>query len=172
MFLANLFSTLELRVNMKYGKIYETSIGEVLIIATDKGICEIKVGSVERPKDVVFEQTLLIRRCYKQLEEYFCGRRKKFDIDLDFEGTAFQKRVWNELRNIPYGETRSYKDIATALGVPKGSQAVGQANKANPIPIIVPCHRVVNQNGSLGGYAYGLEMKSFLLFLEKRCCFV
>lgn len=153
---------------MKYGKIYDTAIGEVLIVATEKGICDVIIGVTEKPQDIIYEQTFLVRKCYKELDEYFHGKRQEFDVPLDLDGTEFQKRVWNELRNIPYGETRSYKQIATSLGIEKGSQAVGQANKSNPVPILIPCHRVINQNGTIGGYGYGLEMKSFLLLLEHQ----
>lgn len=98
--------------------------------------------------------------------EYIVGERKVFDLKLNPEGTAYQKRVWKELENIPYGETRSYKQIAEKLGDPNASRAVGLANGKNPIPLIVPCHRVVGVNGKLTGFAFGLDMKKKLLDLE------
>jgi methylated-DNA-[protein]-cysteine S-methyltransferase len=104
----------------------------------------------------------------KQLEEYFSGKRKQFDLPLRPSGTAFQQNVWKALISIPYGETRSYKQVAQMVGNPDASRAVGMANNRNPIVIIVPCHRVVGSNGSLVGYAYGLEMKKKLLELEKK----
>lgn len=88
----------------------------------------------------------------KQLREYFAGSRRDFDLPLTPAGTDFQRRVWDALREIPFGETRSYRDVATAIGIPRGSQAVGQANRRNPIPIVVPCHRVLDSSGGLGGY--------------------
>ena len=103
-----------------------------------------------------------------QLKEYFGGKRKIFDLPLKPEGTEFQLRDWDALRRIPYGETRSYKDIAEEIDCPKGFRAVGMANNKNPIGIIIPCHRVVGANGKLVGYAGGMEKKEFLLELEKQ----
>ena len=103
----------------------------------------------------------------RQLREYFSKKRRSFDVPLDLRGSEFQLRVWNELQGIPYGETRSYKDIAEAIGHPKAFRAVGMANHANPICIAVPCHRVIGAGGSLVGYGGGLDMKTALLALEK-----
>jgi len=100
------------------------------------------------------------------LEEYFAGRRRAFDLPLDLRGTAFYKRCWNELLRIPYGETRSYAEIARAVENPAAFRAVGQANHHNPIAIIVPCHRVLASNQYLGGYGGGLPAKAYLLRLE------
>lgn len=102
----------------------------------------------------------------RQLAEYFAGERRDFDLALAPEGTPFERSVWNELRKIPFGETRSYGEIATALGRPGAARAVGRANGANPIPIVVPCHRVIGSDGSLTGFGGGLETKSLLLELE------
>lgn len=102
-----------------------------------------------------------------QLEEYFGGRRTEFDLELEMVGTTFQRRVWSALQTIPYGQTRSYGQIATQLGAPGASRAVGLANGRNPISIIVPCHRVIGANGSLTGYGGGLNRKRALLDLEK-----
>ncbi len=104
----------------------------------------------------------------KQLLEYFEGTRKVFSLPLETQGTAFQKKVWAALSEIPYGETRSYKDIAERVGSPKGFRAVGGANHNNPISIIIPCHRVVAADGGLGGYGGGLEIKTLLLELERK----
>ena len=101
-----------------------------------------------------------------QLEEYFAGKRRNFDLPLDLRGTGFRKRCWQELLRIPYGETRSYGEIARAVGCGNGFRAVGQANHYNPIAIIVPCHRVLNSNRMLGGYGGGLNVKAMLLRLE------
>jgi methylated-DNA-[protein]-cysteine S-methyltransferase len=102
----------------------------------------------------------------RQLEEYFSGRRRHFDLPLDLRGTEFQKRCWRELLKIPYGETRSYAEIARAIGNPSAVRAVGLANGQNPIAIIVPCHRVIGSDGSLTGYGGGLDVKRRLLELE------
>ena len=110
----------------------------------------------------------VLDRAQRQLEEYFSGRRREFDIPMDMGGTDFQRKCWQALTEIPYGETRSYSDIALQVGSPKGVRAVGMANHVNPIPIIVPCHRVVGKNGSLTGYAGGLDMKTWLIEHEKR----
>lgn len=111
----------------------------------------------------------LQREVDKQMREYFEGKRKEFDLPLRPEGTVFQKKVWNALLEIPFGETRSYQDIANAVGSPKACRAVGMANHQNPIIIVIPCHRVIGKNGKLVGYGGGLSMKEKLLLLEKGC---
>ena len=111
-------------------------------------------------------ETPLLHRAKEQLLEYLAGERKKFDLPLAPHGTPFQQRVWNALQEIPWGETRSYKDIALAVDCPKGFRAVGMANRSNPLPIFIPCHRVIAADGSLGGYAGGLELKKALLTIE------
>jgi methylated-DNA-[protein]-cysteine S-methyltransferase len=105
---------------------------------------------------------------FNQLKEYFNSERKEFDIPLDLRGTEFQKGVWEELIKIPYGKTISYKELAIRMGSVKKSRAVGQANSLNPAPIIVPCHRVINSDGKLGGYSCGIEIKELLLELEGK----
>lgn len=112
-------------------------------------------------------RTALTDLVYRQITEYFQGRRKAFTFPCELRGTEFQKRVWQELCKIPYGETRTYGDIAAAIGNPRAARAVGMANHKNPIIIAVPCHRVIGANGKLVGYAGGLEMKRELLRLEK-----
>ncbi len=112
-------------------------------------------------------RTALTDLVYRQITEYFQGRRKAFTFPCELRGTEFQKRVWQELCKIPYGETRTYGDIAAAIGNPRAARAVGMANHKNPIIIAVPCHRVIGANGKLVGYAGGLEMKRELLKLEK-----
>ncbi len=111
-------------------------------------------------------ETELTEKTYNQLLEYFDGKRKEFDVPYKMTGTDFQKKVWKALCDIPYGETRSYKDIAIAVGNPKASRAIGMANNKNPITVIVPCHRVIGASGKLVGYAGGLAMKEFLLDME------
>lgn len=108
----------------------------------------------------------LLYEAYSQLNEYFKGKRMTFDLPLAYGGTPFQRKVWRELQNIPYGETRSYEDVAVGIGNKKAVRAVGQANNKNPIMIIVPCHRVINKDGKIGGFGSGLEVKKFLLNLE------
>ncbi len=104
---------------------------------------------------------------FSQLEEYFNKKRKEFSIPLNPDGTEFQKKVWNELLKVPYGKTISYEQLAERVGNLKSIRAVGKANGANPIPVIIPCHRVIGKNGSLVGYSAGLEIKKKLLNLEK-----
>lgn len=114
-----------------------------------------------------YEETNLIRETKKQLDEYFKGQRKEFDLPLYPVGTAFQQKVWGALGDIPYGETRTYGEIARQVGNPKGQRAVGMANNKNKIAIVIPCHRVIGANGKLIGYAGGLDIKEALLNLEK-----
>lgn len=114
----------------------------------------------------------LLQACVQQLEAYFKGERQEFDLKLDWGGApAFHKLVWTELLTIPYGRTTSYSAIAEKIGDPKAVRAVGMANRSNPIPIIVPCHRVIAKNGELHGYYYGLDMKRKLLELENPMSF-
>lgn len=117
------------------------------------------------------ETNAVLDEAMKQLNEYFARKRKDFDLSLKQDGTPFQKKAWDYLSTIPYGQTVSYKEEAVAIGSPKGCRAVGLANGRNNIAIIVPCHRVVNEGGRLGGYAYGLEMKKILLALENQDMF-
>ncbi|MEA2602013.1 MAG: methylated-DNA-[protein]-cysteine S-methyltransferase [Acidobacteriota bacterium] len=118
--------------------------------------------------DEVIEDASHTAEVRQQLEEYFAGQRQGFDLRLAPRGTPFEIAVWDELRRIPFGETRSYAEIARALGKPAATRAVGRANGANPIPIVVPCHRVIGSNGSLTGFGGGLEAKARLLELEGR----
>lgn len=145
---------------------YDTEIGRIKISEKDGKI--IGLGFYDYKKeDEIEKETDAIRKTYLQLKEYLSGKRKNFDIEIEMIGTEFQKKVWKELLNIPYGETRSYKDIAIAIGNEKACRAVGNANNKNPIAIIVPCHRVVGSNGSMTGYAGGLNIKEKLLKIEK-----
>ena len=115
---------------------------------------------------VTSRETPLLSRGRRQLLEYLAGTRRTFDLSLNPEGTPFQRRVWRALEAIPYGRTRTYRDVALAVDCPRGFRAVGMANHRNPIPILIPCHRVVGADGSLTGYAGGLELKRALLKLE------
>ena len=122
----------------------------------------------EVPKGYAEGKSELLQRTEAQLSEYFEGKRHEFDLPLKPSGTEFQQRVWAALMDIPYGETRTYKDIAIAAGCPKGYRAVGMANHNNPISIIVPCHRVIGSGGKLTGYGGGLPVKEYLLGLERK----
>ena len=137
-------------IDMEKIYFYEnTPVGRLCIGERDGAITRVTWHQI--PKDFALEETELIRTCKQQLEEFFEGKRRRFDLPLAPAGTKFQKKVWDALKEIPYGETRSHNDIASAVGSPKGYRAVGMANNKNPIAIIVPCHRVVGSNGSLVG---------------------
>lgn len=145
----------------------DSPIGHIRLEATDTAICRAEwvanpeEGSEEAP-------TPLLKEAVRQLKAYFAGERTTFDLPLMPEGTPFQQRVWQELRKIPYGARISYGELALRTGNPKACRAVGSANGKNPIFILIPCHRVVQSGGSIGGYAYGSGMKAFLLELEAR----
>lgn len=141
-------------------------LGELYIFEEDNKIVQIST-SYTPAKECKEEMYELLSNTVGQLNEYFAGTRKTFSIPLDMRGTEFQKRVWNALLEIPYGETWSYKQLAEFINNPKAVRAVGGANHNNPIMIIVPCHRVIGSNGSLTGYAGGLDMKEHLLNLER-----
>lgn len=143
---------------------YETKIGIIGIRENNKSITDIFFSKVDTNDNI--EETDLIKECFKQLKEYFEGNRRKFDLPIETRGTEFQKKVWDELLKIPYGETKSYKDIAIAIGNEKACRAIGMANNKNHIPIIIPCHRVIGSNGKLVGYAGGLNVKEKLLNIE------
>jgi len=148
---------------------YEYPIGEFNVAEDDGRIVYVSLADSDRkaiPKEYERRESPVIKKAAKQLSEYFCGRRKVFDLPLEFRGTDFQKKVWAALLEIPYGETRTYGDIAKNISNPKGSRAVGMANNRNPIAIICPCHRVIGADGSLTGYEGGLDRKEFLLKLE------
>ena len=152
-----------------YFKTYDTVIGKIIIEESEEKISRIEIVNGTEKFDGKEEETELINKTYKELDEYFRGKRKTFDIPLKIEGTEFQKKVWNELLEIPYGETRSYLDIAKRVGNPKASRAVGMANHNNKTIIIIPCHRVIGSNKKLIGYAGGLDVKEKLLKLEQNC---
>ena len=143
-------------------------VGKLCLIASDKGLVAIDVRNVRVASDQETSASAqkILSATKKQLEQYFAGKRTTFDIPLDLEGTEFQQQAWRALCRIPYGKTISYGQQATNIKKPKAFRAVGSANGKNPIPIIVPCHRVVAGDGSLGGYSLGLKMKKQLLALE------
>lgn len=152
---------------MKNVFIYDTKIGPVVIMDNGTEITNMDIADNFNAANMNVCETKLINNASNQLYEYLNGKRIAFDIPLNPEGTEFQKKVWTALCEIPYGETRSYKQIAEAVGNSKASRAVGMANNKNPIMIFIPCHRVIGANGSLVGYAGGLDMKEKLLALEK-----
>lgn len=149
----------------------KSPVGELTLVASDKGLVAV-LWENDDPKRVRLGALKEVKRhpvlveTSKQLGEYFAGKRKKFSVKLDFRGTEFQRKVWAALVSIPFGETRSYAQIAEQVGSPKAVRAVGAANGRNPISIIAPCHRVIGSNGKLTGFAGGLEVKAFLLGME------
>ena len=145
---------------------YKTPVGK-LCIGEENGFI-VRCTWSKIPQEYILEEAELILSCKKQLDEYFAGKRKTFDLPLVPKGTEFQQKVWKALQEIPYGETKTYGEIAAAIGNPKAARAVGMANNKNPIGIIIPCHRVVGANGKLVGYAGGMEKKEFLLELERN----
>ncbi|MGN0261499.1 MAG: methylated-DNA--[protein]-cysteine S-methyltransferase [Eggerthellaceae bacterium] len=145
---------------------YNTPVGRVTIASNGCAITAIAIGEVGLPG--VRKPTLLTNDAANQLQEYLAGRRRYFDLPLDPAGSPFQKKVWREMLDIPYGSTKTYGEIACAVGSPRGARAVGMAANRNPIAIVIPCHRVLASNGKPGGYAYGVEVKRFLLDLERR----
>lgn len=153
-------------VNIFY---YQTDIGRVGIAAKDDQITNLYfTAAAISLSQVSVEETRLLKEAGKQLQEYLSGKRRVFDLPLAPVGTEFMLRVWQALCTIPYGNTCSYKDIAQRLGRPKAARAVGLANHKNPLPIFIPCHRVVGANGKLVGYLGGLDVKTRLLALEQQ----
>ncbi len=154
-------------------KLIDSPLGKLTIVAQSSKLVAIlwendqpnrvRLGEMEQEDN---DSTLL--EVERQLQEYFQGKRQQFDLPLEFNGTEFQKQVWQTLLQIPYGETRSYLDIAMAIGNKKAVRAVGAANGRNPISIIAPCHRVIGASGALTGFAGGLEAKALLLSLEQK----
>lgn len=144
-------------------------MGTVRIVQRGQSIVQLDLGSkapFEPLADTAEQETPLLLRAFAQLEEYLAGTRREFDLPLAPAGTPFQRKVWDALLQIPYGQTRSYRQIAEAAESPKGFRAVGMANNRNPIAVFIPCHRVIGADGSMVGYGGGLEIKEHLLRLE------
>ena len=139
---------------------------DISIVEQDGAIARLSANSGYVDLDAKIQETPLLLDAARQMEEYFTGARKRFELPLILSGTDFQRAVWCALTAIPYGQTRSYRQIAEAVGRPLAARAVGQANHHNPVWIVVPCHRVIQNDGSLGGYGGGLELKRRLLKLE------
>jgi methylated-DNA-[protein]-cysteine S-methyltransferase len=152
-------------------KTMKSPVGELKLVASDKGLAAI-LWENDDPLRVRLSPLVenknhpVLLAAERQLNDYFAGKLKAFSLELDFAGTEFQKQVWDALLTIPFGETRSYGEIAKQIGRPTAGRAVGAANGKNPISIVAPCHRVVGSNGKLTGFAGGLEAKAFLLGLE------
>ena len=149
-----------------YRACHHSEIGFFEVVGNKQGILTIAFGSDEFESDRNLPAP--IAECLRQLDEYFKGRRKKFNIPLLLEGTDFQKAVWRQLQKIPFAQTASYGDVARAVGSPRAFRAVGNANNKNPIPLIIPCHRVIGSDGKLVGFGGGIWRKEWLLDHEKR----
>lgn len=145
--------------------LFDTPLGLMGLEEEDGALVSLRLPGQPMPR-IACHETPLLSEGKRQVLEYLAGKRRVFDLSLAPRGTEFYRSVWRALEAIPYGETRSYRDIAQAVGRPKAVRAVGQANHNNPIPIIIPCHRVVGSGGALTGYAGGLEIKEKLLRLE------
>ncbi|MCL2409476.1 MAG: methylated-DNA--[protein]-cysteine S-methyltransferase [Oscillospiraceae bacterium] len=150
---------------MKYSYTYDSPAGKIYIAESGGAITDVMFRPIENSTE---QETPLISRAIEMLREYFAGTRQEFDLPLNPAGTDFQKKAWNALLTIPYGQTRTYKEQAEAVGNPKASRAVGAANGKNPINIFIPCHRVIGADKTLTGYGGGLEVKKLLLELEGR----
>ncbi len=152
---------------------FNTSLCEIILAGDEEGLCHLHLntGEGKRKFEVLPEwirNDIFFEEIKNQIDEYIAGTRREFTVRLNPQGTDFQKKVWQKLSKIPFGELRSYKDIASSIGNEKASRAVGMANSMNPIPLIVPCHRVVGASGKLTGFAHGLEIKAKLIDLETR----
>jgi len=162
-------------MNEKYG-VYASPIGEIHIVWNDEGIIKLELFKEiwdvyhKEHKEVIREEnSSIFVEVIQQLKEYFEGKRIKFELPICIKGTEFQKQVWKALLEIPYGETQCYLDIANKIGKPKAVRAIGQANRINSLPIIIPCHRVIGKNGDMVGYAgANIDIKIKLLQLEKK----
>lgn len=152
---------------MKNVFFYETEIGRIGLAGGD-GVLTNVFFPGEEVVDATVEETDLLREAAAQLKEYLAGSRREFTIPLAPQGTEFMKRVWQQLREIPYGETRCYQEVAEAVGNRRSTRAVGLANNRNPIPLFIPCHRVIGKSGKLVGYRGGVGVKNRLIELESR----
>jgi methylated-DNA-[protein]-cysteine S-methyltransferase len=155
---------------MTYYRIIDSPIGPLTLAGSDRAMTHLlMVDHAHAPDQAGWRRDdAAFGAAAEQLDEYFAGERTEFGLELELEGTDFQRRVWSALLTIPYGQTRSYGQIAEQIGAPSASRAVGLANGRNPISIIVPCHRVIGGNGKLTGYGGGIDRKRALLNLEKR----
>lgn len=150
---------------------YQTVIGKIGLVEENDAITHLLFEQYPIPDDAIPEETALLHQAGMQVIEYLSGARKSFTIPLAPAGTPFMQKVWVELRSVPYGETRTYGQIAKKIGNPGASRAVGLANNRNPIPLFIPCHRIIGSDGTLTGFRGGLPLKSYLLDLEKKYAF-
>ena len=150
---------------MKNALLMSSPVGMLTLIEEEQALTEVRFGANVR--DALLNDTPLLMQASRELEEYFRGERKAFTVPLSPRGTAFQKRCWEALCRIPYGETRTYAQQAAMIGNSKACRAVGMSNHRNPLPIFIPCHRVIGKNGTLTGYAGGLTIKETLLNIER-----
>jgi methylated-DNA-[protein]-cysteine S-methyltransferase len=146
-----------------FNQLIHTPIGWLNIKASDKGVVAIEFNADQAASQ---KMNTVTQQCFEQLSEYFSGVRKVFSVSLDMQGTDFQQQVWQALEQVEFGQTCSYTDIAIGMGSPKAVRAVGAANGRNPVPVIVPCHRVIGRSGKLTGYAGGIDTKAWLLTHE------
>jgi methylated-DNA-[protein]-cysteine S-methyltransferase len=146
----------------------QTALGKLGIAERDGSITDVYFADEIIPQQLEIVDTPLIKEAFSQLNAYFAGQLTEFSLPLAPRGTVFQQTVWRALCAVPYASTASYKDIALTIANPKAVRAIGQANNRNPIPIFIPCHRIIGSNGKLVGYSGGLEIKAFLLALERR----
>ena len=149
---------------MQRMKIVDSPVGALTLVDEDGALAAIRFGAAEEAG----QHSKVLECAARQLEEYFSGERRAFSMPLLIRGTPFQRRVWQALMEIGYGETATYEEVAVRIGNPKACRAVGMANNRNPLPIVIPCHRVVGKGGELVGYAGGLDVKAWLLNLEKQ----
>jgi methylated-DNA-[protein]-cysteine S-methyltransferase len=147
---------------MTFSTKFSSTVGPLTLEGDELALTRVGFGEAKAPQG----DAKAVADAAIQLEQYFAGERTEFDVDIELDGTPFERRVWDEVRAIPYGETATYAEIAERIGRPGACRAVGRANGRNPVALIVPCHRVIGSDGSLTGYAGGLEMKRALLDLE------
>ncbi|OEU71216.1 MAG: cysteine methyltransferase [Desulfuromonadales bacterium C00003068] len=157
---------------MIYTTTFDTPYCSIILAGNEEGLCHLHLDTGEGKRQFVIDEEWIEDRTFftdviQQINEYMTGKRQQFKVKLNPHGTVFQKRVWHELTMIGYGELESYKEVARAIGNPNGARAVGMANSKNPIPLIIPCHRVVGANGKLTGFAHGLAIKEKLIVLEQ-----
>ena len=158
--------------------IVNSPLGRLLVAATTRGVCRVMMGDGDRSLEMNLREELspaairrndrLLRTQVRPLVEYLCGRSPRLDLPLDVRATAFQRQVWRQLRAIPYGETRTYREVAAAIGRPTATRAVDRACATNPTALLIPCHRVIGTDGSLRGYRWGVVRKEKLLRQERR----
>ena len=161
-------ATMKYKVKEMIISFQQTAIGEVGIAESGGFITNLWFAVEQVPQNIKLSETALIREAFRQLDAYFAGGLREFTLPLAPKGTVFMRRVWRALGEIPYGTTVAYRDIATAAGNPKAARAVGMANNRNPIPVFIPCHRVIGSDGGLAGYRGGLDLKRQLLDLERQ----